>query len=104
MASDESDFDTTMNNDESDFDTTMNNDESDFDAEWDRSLFTASIPVIKRGDAPADDDWEARYNEDTTGFVSDPLTTSFTDLDLGPALQRLGDRADEADLDSWLDA
>ena len=81
----------------------MNTDDSDFDADWDHSLFTASIPVIKRPDAIDEDDWEARYNEDTTGYVSDPLTTSFTDLDLGPALLKLGDAAEWADVD-WLDA
>ena len=82
----------------------MNNDDSDYDAEWDGSLFTDSIPVVKPGSVPDDEDWEARYNEDTTGYVSDPLTTSFTDLDLGPALLKLGDTAEWADLDSWLDA
>ncbi len=82
----------------------MNNDDSDYDAEWDGSLFTDSIPVVKSGSVPDDEDWEARYNEDTTGYVSDPLTTSFTDLDLGPALLKLGDTAEWADLDSWLDA
>ncbi len=82
----------------------MNNDDSDYDAEWDGSLFTAAMPVVKRTEAPEDDDWEARYNEDTTGYVSDPLTTSFTDLDLGPALLKLGETAESSDLDSWLDA
>jgi hypothetical protein len=82
----------------------MNSDNSDYDAEWDGSLFTAAIPVVTRSGAPEDDDWEARYNEDTTGYVSDPLTTSFTDLDLGPALRGLGEKADWADFDSWLDA
>ena len=82
----------------------MIDDGSDYDAEWDHSLFTASIPVLGRGDSTDHDDWEARYNEDTTGYVSDPLTTSFTDLDLGPALLKLGDTAEWADLDSWLDA
>jgi hypothetical protein len=82
----------------------MANDDSDFDAEWDGALFTAAIPVVKPGSSSDQDDWEARYNEDTTGYVSDPLTTSFTDLDLGPALLKLGDTAEWADLDSWLDA
>jgi hypothetical protein len=82
----------------------MANDDSEYDAEWDQSLFTASIPVIKRSGTPEEDDWEARYNEDTTGYVSDPLTTSFTDLDLGPALLKLGETAEWSDLDSWLDA
>jgi hypothetical protein len=83
----------------------MNNDDSDYDAEWDGALFTDSIPLVKPGSVPDDgEDWEARYNEDTTGYVSDPLTTSFTDLDLGPALLKLGDTAEWADLDSWLDA
>ena len=66
--------------------------------------FTGSIPVIKRSDAIDEDDWEARYNEDTTGYVSDPLTTSFTDMDLGPALLKLGETAEWADLDSWLES
>ncbi|HEY5230452.1 MAG TPA: hypothetical protein VIJ11_06140 [Galbitalea sp.] len=78
-------------------------DDAEFDAEWDHSLFTASIPVIKRGETTDDEDWEARYNEDTTGYVSDPLTTSFTDLDLGPALVKLGETTEWADLDSWFD-
>jgi hypothetical protein len=82
----------------------MANDDSEYDAEWDQSIFTASVPVLKRPATPEDDDWEARYNEDTTGYVSDPLTTSFTDLDLGPALLKLGETAEWADLDSWLDA
>jgi hypothetical protein len=82
----------------------MNSDDSDFDAEWDRSLFTGSIPVVKPGHPVDDEDWEARYNEDATGYVSDPLTTSFTDMDLGPALLKLGDTTEWADLDSWSDA
>jgi hypothetical protein len=82
----------------------MTNADSQYDAEWDHSIFTSSIPVVKHPDVPADDDWEARYNEDTKGYVSDPLTTSFTDLDLGPALIKLGETTEWADLDSWLDA
>jgi len=78
-------------------------DDDEFDAEWDHSLFTGSIPVIKRTETGEDDDWEARYNEDTTGYVSDPLTTSFTDLDLGPALIKLGDPSEWADLEDWTD-
>ena len=81
----------------------MNDDGSEYDADWDHSLFTSSIPVVSRNRTPDDDDWEARYNEDTTGYVSDPLTTSFTDLDLGPALLKLGDTTEWAALDSWLD-
>jgi hypothetical protein len=81
----------------------MNDDGSEYDADWDHSLFTSSIPVVNRNPTPDDDDWEARYNEDTTGYVSDPLTTSFTDLDLGPALLKLGDTTEWATLDSWLD-
>jgi hypothetical protein len=77
-------------------------DDVDFDAEWDHSLFTASIPVVKPS-AFSDEDWEARYNEDTAGYVSDPSTTSFTDMDLGPARLKLGDTGQWADLDSWLD-
>jgi len=79
----------------------MANDDTDFDAEWDRSLFTGSIPVLNRADLQDDDDWEARYNEDTTGYVSDPLTTSFTDLDLGPARLELGRTSEWADLSDW---
>ena len=79
----------------------MNNDDSEYDAEWDRSLFTGSMPVIRRSDSIDEDDWEARYNEDTTGYVSDPLTTSFTDMDLGPALLQLGKSTEWADLDDW---
>jgi hypothetical protein len=79
----------------------MTND-GEFDAEWDHSLFTASIPVVRQS-AFSDEDWESRYNEDTTGYVSRPSTTSFTDMDLGPALLKLGDSAEWASLDSWLD-
>jgi hypothetical protein len=75
-------------------------DDAEFDAEWDHSLFTASIPVQKSSEFS--EDWEARYNEDTTGYVSDPLTTSFTDLDLGPALMKLGETTEWSDLDAWL--
>jgi hypothetical protein len=81
----------------------VSNVEPEYDAEWDSSLFTASLPVIKRGEPQDDDDWEARYNEDTTGYVSDPLTTSFTDLDLGPALLKLGETREWSDLENWLD-
>jgi hypothetical protein len=81
----------------------MANDDSEYDAEWDRSLFTGSMPVMKRPSIADEDDWEARYNEDTTGYVSDPLTTSFTDLDLGPALLKLGETTEWADLSDWLE-
>jgi len=50
-----------------------------------------------------DDDWEARFNEDTTGYVSDPLTTSFTDMDLGPAILKLGETSGLAGFEAWLD-
>jgi hypothetical protein len=78
-------------------------DDTEFDAEWDQSLFTASIPVVKHS-AFTDDDWEARYNEDTTGYVSNSATTSFTDMDLGPALTQLGKTSEWSELDSWLDS
>jgi hypothetical protein len=78
----------------------VSDDNAEFDAEWDRSLFTGSIPIVsRRAELSVDDDWEARYNEDTTGYVSDPLTTSFTDLDLGPALIRLGETTQWSDLE-----
>jgi hypothetical protein len=77
--------------------------DAEYDAEWDHSLFTGSLPVTTGGASALDlEDWEARYNEDTTGYVSDPLTTSFTDLDLGPAVLKLGDTSEWADLESWL--
>jgi hypothetical protein len=75
----------------------------EYDADWDHTLFTASIPIVRREATPEEDDWEARFNEDTTGYVSDPLTTSFTDLDLGPALLKLGETAEWASLETWLD-
>jgi hypothetical protein len=76
--------------------------DAEYDADWDHDLFTGSLPVIKPGESSLDpDDWEARYNEDTTGYVSDPLTTSFTDLDLGPAILKLGETTEWADLDLW---
>jgi hypothetical protein len=78
-------------------------DDVEFDAEWDQSLFTASIPVVKRFEFSEEDDWESRYNEDTTGYVSDPSTTSFTDMDLGPALLKLGETTDwSSEVDAWL--
>lgn len=78
-------------------------DDVEFDAEWDHSLFTASIPVVKRFEFSEEDDWESRYNEDTTGYVPDPATTSFTDMDLGPALLKLGETTDwSSEVDSWL--
>ncbi len=78
--------------------------DAEYDAEWDHALFTSPIPVVRGEHSSLDeDDWEARYNEDTTGYVSDPLTTSFTDLDLGPALLKLGHTSEWADLQSWTD-
>jgi hypothetical protein len=78
--------------------------DTEYDAEWDHSLFTDSLPLTNGGASALDpEDWEARYNEDTTGYVSDPLTTSFTDLDLGPAILKLGDTTEWDDLESWLD-
>jgi hypothetical protein len=77
-------------------------DDVEFDAEWDHSLFTASIPVVRQSEF-SNDDWEARYTEDTTGYVSDPSTTSFTDLDLGPARLKLGDQPQWAEFESWID-
>jgi hypothetical protein len=50
------------------------------------------------------DDWEDRFNQDTSGYVSDPLTTSFTDLDLGPAQIELRKSAEWAELDSWYES
>ena len=82
----------------------MVSDESDYDAEWEGSLSTAPIPVRKRSTTTDDDDWEARYDEDTTGYVSDPLTTSFTDFDFGPALAKLSTTTEWTDLDSWLES
>ncbi|HEX4402601.1 MAG TPA: hypothetical protein VHZ98_14865 [Galbitalea sp.] len=78
-------------------------DDVEFDAEWDHSLFTASIPVVKQSSFSGED-WEARYNEDTAGYVSNSATTSFTDMDLGPALTRLGRTSEWTELDSWLDS
>ncbi len=79
--------------------------DAEYDAEWDHALFTCPDPCRARRALTSldEDDWEARYNEDTTGYVSDPLTTSFTDLDLGPALLKLGHTAEWADLQSWTD-
>jgi hypothetical protein len=74
-----------------------------FDDEWADSVFTDSIPVVRGGETVLDDDWEARFNEDTTGYVSDPLTTSFTDMDLGPAILKLGETSGLAGFEAWLD-
>jgi hypothetical protein len=78
-------------------------DDVEFDAEWDHSLFTESIPVV-RFSGFSDEDWEARFNEDTTGYVSNPATTSFTDMDLGPALLKLSQSTEWSDIDSWLES
>jgi hypothetical protein len=63
----------------------MDQDFSEFDLDWSASRAENSAPLFPAGDSSVDD-WEKRYSEHTTGFVPDPLTTSFTDLDLRPAL------------------
>jgi hypothetical protein len=50
------------------------------------------------------DDWEGRYGQDTTGYIPDPLTRSFTDLDLSGARVDLRNTPGWADIDSWSDA
>jgi hypothetical protein len=52
----------------------------DFNFDWEALTFSAR----PAGDPAwlATDDWEERFARDTTGYLSDPLTTSFTDLDL----------------------
>lgn len=77
-------------------------DQRDFDFDWEALTFSSDR--VPSDDSPSIEDWEDRFNEDTTGYVSNPLTTSFTDLDLGPAQLELRKSAEWAELDSWLDA
>jgi hypothetical protein len=74
----------------------MDDDLSEFDLDWIASRALIDAPLFPAGDSSIED-WEERYNRDTTGFVPDPLTTSFTDLDLGPA------RLEAAVAPEWLD-
>jgi hypothetical protein len=63
----------------------MDEDFSEFDLDWSHAPALLGAPLFPAGDSSVDD-WEGRYNRDMSGFVPDPLTTSFTDLDLRPAL------------------
>ena len=74
----------------------------DFDFDWEALTFSANRPADS--DSVSMDDWEDRFNQDTSGYVSDPLTTSFTDLDLGPAQIELRKSAEWAELDSWYES
>ena len=74
----------------------------DFDLDWEALTFSSARSV---GDGSSSmDEWEERLSFDTTGYVSDPLTTSFTDLDLEPARADLRQSPEWSDLDSWSDA
>ncbi|HEY2644377.1 MAG TPA: hypothetical protein VGI56_11550 [Galbitalea sp.] len=73
-----------------------------FDLGWDGAPVAQAAPLFPAGDGSVDD-WEARYNEDTTGYVPDPLTTSFTDLDLRPALLAAG-VTEEWSTEAWPEA
>ena len=72
----------------------------DFDLEWEALTFSSALVL---GSASVED-WEDRFNEDTSGYVSNPLTTSFTDLDLADARAELRETAEWAELDSWSEA
>jgi hypothetical protein len=91
--------------------------ENDFDFDWEALTFSSTRAPstdsaafeseFLSGDSIAD--WEERFSRDTTGYVADPATTSFTDMDLGPArldLAQSGFTSAEnwTDLDSWTDS
>jgi len=83
-------------------DTRDVDDTDDFNLEWE-SLTFSTAPT--EGETwLGSDEWEERYIQDTTGYVSDPLSTSFTDLDLSEAQIDLRNTKEWADLDSWSDA
>ena len=74
-------------------------DSESFDFDWESLSFSSTRSLGDGSDSI--DDWEERFNQDTTGYVPDPSTTSFTDLDLGPALIELRHTAEWTALDSW---
>jgi hypothetical protein len=74
--------------------------EAEFNFDWDSAPFTPSTPLASPGGSSFED-WEERYSEDTTGYVPDPLTTSFTDMDLRPALLKLSQTPEWAEHDPW---
>ena len=76
--------------------------DGDFNFDWEALSFSSDR--VSSVDPTPMEDWEDRFNQDTTGYVSNPLTTSFTDLDLGPAQLELRKTPEWAELDSWLDA
>ena len=83
-------------------DAAPDNETQEFNFDWDALSFSSA-----RSASPATDpidDWEERVGQDTTGYVPNSLTTSFTDLDLGPALVDLRKTPEWADLDSWSDS
>jgi hypothetical protein len=84
-------------------DSRHTDDDSDnFDLDWEALTFSSTR--VGRADFGSIDDWEQRFNQDTTGYVPNPATTSFTDMDLSPARADLRVSAEWADLDSWSDA
>ena len=80
----------------------VDDDSDNFDLDWESLSFSSTRSIGDGSDSI--DDWEERFNQDTTGYVPDPSTTSFTDLDLGPAQVELRHTSEWADLDSWSDA
>jgi hypothetical protein len=74
----------------------------DFNLDWDALSFSTAPRT--HSDWLLADEWEDRFTQDTTGYVADSLTTSFTDLDLGSAQVDLRNTSEWADLDSWSDA
>jgi hypothetical protein len=80
-------------------DSTESRTTDDFNFDWDALAFSGA--VTSGADWQAADEWEDRFARDTAGYVSDPLTTSFTDLDLGAAQRKLRATPEWADVDSW---
>lgn len=74
----------------------------DFNLDWEALSFSTAPGTTS--DWLAADEWEDRFTQDTSDYVADSLTTSFTDLDLGAAQVDLRNTPEWADLDSWSDA
>jgi hypothetical protein len=73
-------------------------DGSDFDLDFERYPNTATLTVFQQ-DLPPTEDWESgRFDRPAT--ADDPLTATFSDLDLAPAREELRHSA-EWDADYW---
>jgi len=71
---------------------------SDFDLDFERFPSTATLTVV-RPDLPPTEDWESG-RLDATELADDPLTATFSELDLAPARAELRHSA-EWDADYW---